>query len=436
MGKNAGPTLCVVLKGYPRISETFISNEILLLESQGFNVHIISMRRPREAFTHASVNRIKARVDYLPSTILGHLGPLLYHNGLLALQHPLTYFRAVQKAAVRWMRTRKSATLKHLLQAGYLVNKLLPGSHIVHFQAHFAHSPTSVAMFSSMLSGVPFSFFAHAKDIYTSDREQLREKIDKARFVVTCTKYNRDYLLDLAGNSPTPVFCVYHGINLDYFSPQTALKPCKPPYHLLTVARMTEKKGLDTVYHALAILEKKGILFTHSLIGKGDDHDAVVKLIKQLDLEDSTTLCGTLTHEDVIEYYKTCDLFVLGCRIARNGDRDGIPNVMAESMAMKLPVVATDVSGIPEFLEDNISGKMVPSENPEALADAMQVLLEDETLRNAVTDTARKRIVEKFDNKILIKELSQIYLKNIPELQTGRSCRIAEKADLTSPGVS
>jgi len=168
MGKNAGSTLAVVLKGYPRISETFISNEILLLESLGFNVHIISMRKPREAFTHESVKQIKARVDYLPSTILANLLPLLYHNFSLIVKQPIRYFKVAQKAGVRWLRTRKSATLKHLLQAGYLVNKLLPGQNIVHFQAHFAHSPTSVAMFSSLLSGVPFSFFAHAKDIYTS----------------------------------------------------------------------------------------------------------------------------------------------------------------------------------------------------------------------------------------------------------------------------
>ncbi len=416
MGKNAGSTLAVVLKGYPRISETFISNEILLLESLGFNVHIISMRKPREAFTHESVKQIKARVDYLPSTILANLLPLLYHNFSLIFKQPIRYFKVAQKAGVRWLRTRKSATLKHLLQAGYLVNKLLPGQNIVHFQAHFAHSPTSVAMFSSLLSGVPFSFFAHAKDIYTSNEDQLREKIDKARFVVTCTNYNKKHLSKLALGSTTPIFCVYHGINLDYFSPDKTLIACSSPYQLLTVARMTEKKGLNTIYQALAILKKRGVPFVHSLIGKGDDHDKVVELIKSLDLEDVTQLCGTLAHEDVIEYYKKCDLFVLGCQIAENGDRDGIPNVMAESMAMKLPVVATNVSGIPEFLEDNETGKMVVPKNPEALADAILALLEDESLRQKVTTEARKRIEKDFNNQVLIKDLSQIYLDNIPDL--------------------
>ena len=421
MEKNTSTTLCMVLKGYPRISETFISNEILVLESLGFHIHIISMRHPREAFTHASVKQIKANVDYLPSSILRHILPLGYHNLMLALKRPKVYFQAVKKAAVRWMRTRKSATLKHLLQAGYLVHKCLPGKNIVHFQAHFVHSPTSVALFSSLLSGIPFSFFAHAKDIYTSDPRQLKEKIDMARFVVTCTRYNRNYLSTLAGTTNTPIFCVYHGINLGYFSPKADHVSCSAPYQLLTVARITEKKGLENVYRALAILRDRGLEFTHTLIGEGEDKDKVVRLIKTLGLENRTRLCGTLTHEDVIDHYASSDLFVLGCQIAGNGDRDGIPNVMAESMAMNLPVVATRVSGIPEFLEDRVSGMMVPQKDPLALANAMEMILTDDELRKKVTLEARKRITRDFNNQKLIKDLAGIYCDMIPGLAAGQT---------------
>ena len=406
----------MVLKGYPRISETFISNEILLLESIGFSIHIISMREPRESFAHAGVGKIKAEVQYLPSTILDHLLPLGYHNLMLALKRPKIYFKALKTAAARWWRTKTSATLKHLLQAGYLVHHCLPGKHIIHFQAHFAHSPTSVAMFSSILSGIPFSFFAHAKDIYTSDRRQLKEKMDMAKFVVTCTRYNQKYLKELAGDGNTPIFCVYHGINLDYFSPRAKPDACTPPYKILTVARMIEKKGLDIVYQALAILRDKGIRFKHALIGEGADNHKVVLLIKTLGLESVTELAGTLAHESVIEYYAEADLFVLGCKVAADGDRDGIPNVMAESMAMNVPVVATDVSGIPEFLEDQVTGKMVAQNDPSALADAMELLLTDEALRKQVIPEARKRIVRDFNNKELIQDLARIYCDRIPGL--------------------
>jgi len=183
----------MVLKGYPRISETFISNEILLLERLGFSIHLFSMRHPREPFTHHGVKEIRAAVDYLPERLLASLPRSLYHNFQLAVKKPRNYSRAFQTAVRRFLRTRKSATIKHLLQAGYLVNHFLPGRNVVHFHAHFAHSPTSVAMFASQLSGIPFSFTAHAKDIYTSNPEQLKEKISLARFVVTCTEYNRRY---------------------------------------------------------------------------------------------------------------------------------------------------------------------------------------------------------------------------------------------------
>jgi len=416
MEPNKKPVLGMVLKGYPRISETFISNEILLLESLGFKVHIFSMRHPREAFTHASIKQIKAEVDYLPSTIMDHLPRLAYHNLALALKRPAAYAKAAKKAVTRWMRTRKSATLKHLLQAGYLVNHCLPGKEVVHFQAHFAHSPTSVALFSSLLSGVSFSFFGHAKDIYTSNPHQLKEKIEMAKFVVTCTLYNQNHLSNLAPEAANKLHCVYHGINLDYFSFEKKHHTCSEPYKLLTVARMTEKKGLDQIYRALKILKDRGMKFTHYLIGEGDDKDKIIAQIKSLDLEDVTVLCGTLTHEDVIGHYQDADLFILGCKIAANGDRDGIPNVMAESMAMGLPVVATHVSGIPEFLEDGVSGVMVPPEDVGALAQGIKRALTDEALRRQVTEEARKRVEAKFNNKLLIRDLAKVYADRIPAL--------------------
>src|SRR5210317_2195368 len=199
------PVLGIMLKGYPRISETFISNEILLLEKLGFAIHLFSMRRPRENFSHESVKKIRAKVDYLPETLIKPLPQLLYHNLLLAAKKPVVYAAALRSAYRRFSRTHKSATIKHLLQAGYLAHRFLPASGITHLHAHFAHSPTSVAMFTSHLTGLPFSFTAHAKDIYTSNLEQLREKIQQARFVITCTEYNRRNLSKISDGHLTPI---------------------------------------------------------------------------------------------------------------------------------------------------------------------------------------------------------------------------------------
>ncbi len=410
------PFLGMILKGYPRISESFISNEILLLEQQGIPIHIFSMRHPRESFSHKSVQQIKARVDYLPQSILEALPQLLFYNLVLVMKKPRAYMRAILVAFRRFLRTHNSATIKHLLQAGYLVQKLLPESRVVHFHAHFAHSPSSVAMFASQLSGIDFSFTGHAKDIYTSNPLQLKEKMAKARFVVTCTEFNRRHLSTLAGNGDIPLYRMYHGIDLGLFSVGETRRHPTTPYHFLTVARLVPKKGLPTVYRALQRLQNKGIDFQHTLIGDGDDRDKLLALIRDLGLSGSCRWVGTLTHEGVLDYYRRSDLFALGCEQAANGDQDGIPNVFVECLAMGLPVVGTRLSAIPELIEDGKTGLLVQPGNDKEMARAMLRTLTDTDLRGQIIRSGKERVRQAFNNRNLIKDLFFIYRKEVPEL--------------------
>ncbi len=412
----------MILKGYPRISETFISNEILLLERLGFSIHLFSMRRPRERFSHQSVKEIRAAVDYLPETLLVPLPWFLYHNIMLAGKRPDHYSLALRTALKRFVRTRRSATIKHLLQAGYLVHHLLPGSGVTHLHAHFAHSPTSVAMFASQLSGLPYSFTAHAKDIYTSDPRQIREKIVRARFVVTCTAYNKHYLMNISSGCATPIHHIYHGIDTDLFSGDRQDRKPFQPYRILTVARMTSKKGLPTVYRALRHLIDMGIRIQHTFIGDGEERNQILALIGTLGLNDVTRWLGTQPHHVVLKHYRQADLFVLGCEVAPNGDRDGIPNVLLESMAIGVPVVATNISAIPELVENGKTGLLVPSGQPDKMARAMARLLTDGDLRERVITAARKLVETKFDNKALTLDLANIHRREI-ELHSERNPR-------------
>lgn len=412
MSPPGKPVLGMVLKGYPRISETFISNEIRLLEKLGFSIHIFSMRQPRESFSHESVKEIRAPVDYLPETLLRPLPLLMYHNLSLALKNPGNYTRALKMAVRRFGRTRKPATIKHLLQAGYLVNHLLPGSGVIHLHAHFAHSPTSVALFAGLLSGLPFSFTGHAKDIYTSDPRQLREKIGLARFVITCTEYNRRHLMGISGGGTTPIHRVYHGIDTGLFACDTRKEKKRnvsTPCRILTVARLTPKKGLPTVCRAVRLLSDQGFSVRHTLIGDGEDRRKLLATIRELRLDGITEWMGTRPHHVVLEQYRRADLFALGCEVAPNGDRDGIPNVFLESMAMGVPVVATRVSAIPELVEDNETGLLVSPGNPVQMAEAMSRLLTDTDLRRRIVAAAKQRIARDFDNTALIQDLAKIY---------------------------
>jgi glycosyltransferase involved in cell wall biosynthesis len=403
------PVLGVILKGYPRISETFISNEILLLEGLGFPIHIFSMRRGRENFAHPAVAAVRARVDYLPETFLKNAHRLFYRNLRLALVRPAAYAAGIRTALARYRRTRNPATWRHFLQAGYLVEKCLPGRGVAHLHAHFAHSPTSVALFASVLSGLTFSFTAHAKDIYTSQAEQLREKIARARFVATCTEYNRRHLQNLAAGLETPIHRVYHGIDTALFSgggePHAAPSP---PYRILTVARLIAKKGIPTVLEALRLLRDRGIAFTYTLIGDGAERDATLARIGQLGLEPVCRWLGTQPHPVVLAHFRRADVFVLGSEVAGDGDRDGIPNVILESMGMGVPVVATSVSAIPEAVEAGSSGLLVPPGNPPLLADALQSMLTDPGLRRRVIAAARERVSRDFDNRAQIGQLAAL----------------------------
>ena len=404
------PVLGYILKGYPRISETFISNEILLLEQLGFSLRLFPMRQPRETFCHASVKEIKAQVDYLPTELLLDFPRLLLPNLFLAMKRPQIFLNTLNIAKEGLTKGKKQATLKHLLQAGYLTNNhLLKDQNIVHLHGHFAHSPTSVTMFASLLSGIPFSFTAHAKDIYTSRKEKLKKKIERAQFVVTCTKHNKENLQAIAESCPTPIHCIYHGIDLNLFKQSTPQVADHNPFRLLTVARLTEKKGLPTLYKALSLLANKGLSFQHTLIGDGDDREKTLTLISSLGLTKHCRWLGTQTHDQVINHFKESDLFVLGCQIAKNGDRDGIPNVLIESLAMGVPALSTHVSAIPELLINGQTGMTVPPSQPEALAEMMMKILTDQDLRKHLIAGGQQYVRETFDNTKWIKKLAAVF---------------------------
>lgn len=413
---SATPTLAYILKGFPRISETFISNEILLLEKLGFSMRLFPMRKGRESFCHDSVKQIKASVDYLPTELLLDFRRLIIPNIFLAVKQPERYLHALREATRRYQRTGRIATFKHLFQGGYLTQThLSKDPSICQLHGHFAHSPTSVTMFASLLSGLPFSFTAHAKDIYTSHPDQLREKLARALFVTTCTRHNAEFLKKLSPDD-SRIHCNYHGIDIRLFNNSSYRFTARPPYSLLTVARIIKKKGLPTVYHALRKLADRGIDFTHELIGDGDDRDEILALISELKLENRCRWLGTLAHDKVLQQFRRSDCFVLGCEIAEDGDRDGIPNVIVESLAMGVPVVSTNVSAIPEILIGGKTGLTVDQKNPAALADAMQQILTDSELRKQVIENGKSFVAEHFDNHKLIIDLARVFINTNPAL--------------------
>jgi glycosyltransferase involved in cell wall biosynthesis len=296
---------------------------------------------------------------------------------------------------------------------------------IAHLHAHFCHTPASVALFASELSGLPFSFTAHAKDIYTSDPSQLARKMASARFIVTCTRYNAQYLGRIAADAgiSTPIHTIYHGIDVDFFKFAPPAKNA-PPYEILSVGRLVPKKGYEDLLAALELLDRSGLDFRFTHIGSGEIEPQIKDLVRRLGLGHRVRMLGTLSHEEVISYYRNADCFALACKVALNGDRDGIPNVLVEAMAVGLPVVATRVSAIPELVEDGVTGTLVEPDNPRAMAEAIGGLLRRPAEARSLVERARARVEQDFDNKQCVMRLHSLFRDALGERRGNAAAKV------------
>jgi glycosyltransferase involved in cell wall biosynthesis len=412
--------IAYIVKGFPRLSESFITNEILQLESQGMALRIYTLKGGEQAAMSA-LDSLQAMVQRVPATSSLSATTLrrwLLANGAryapamarVALRHPWRFARTLL-AAVRMMyRYRKTDAqaaprktfVKEFLQAAWIADSVLRHAGVRHLHGHFCHGATTITWFISELTGMPFSFTAHAKDIYQADLnpgDLLVRKLQAARFAVTCTGANHEHLLGSAG----PVACrglhtVYHGLDVTRFAPPAARGEDGAPL-LLTVGRHVEKKGFLTLIEACHLLASRGLDFRCEIVGEeAESTPAMRALIARHGLADRIHLLPPVPQARLGAYYERASLFVLPCTVLANGDRDGIPNVLAEAMATGLPVVTTPISGIPEIVEDDFNGLFVPSEDAIALANGMARLLQDGALRAKLGHNARQTILEKFDS--------------------------------------
>ncbi|NUO82312.1 glycosyltransferase, partial [candidate division KSB1 bacterium] len=348
MTNTSDKTIGFILKGYPRLSETFILNEILLLERLGFKLHIIAMRNPGETAVHENVKRVRAQVTYIPDYFWPFFFAFIKANVRLWWRKPGVYWSAFSFALLRSLRQFSSSTIKRFAQAAYLVENHLNNRRdrdkaasrngrcaqidVAHLHAHFSHGPTTVAFFASWLTGMTYSFSAHAKDIYLQEHDFLRDKIAHARFVVTCTEFNKDYLQKVSGNA-APIFRCYHGLHLEAFTVPTKLHPTAVP-NILSIGRFVPKKGFPVLLHALHRLRQQGLQFHCRIVGSGPMKDELLQLLSTLQMRDCVELLAPMPQEKLLEYYRHAELFALACEVQEDGDRDGIPNVLVEAMAM------------------------------------------------------------------------------------------------------
>jgi glycosyltransferase involved in cell wall biosynthesis len=313
--------------------------------------------------------------------------------------------------ATFWSTPRK-IYIQEFIQAGYIARKVLESRCIGHLHGHFCHGSTTITMFVSHLTGIPFSFTAHAKDIYLqklNPSDLLSRKIRRAQFVVTCTEANSRYLKSVCPEVSS-IHTIYHGLDTSIFTPAAHGPDNNTVPLILSVGRFVEKKGFSYLVHACRILKDKGYSFQCRLLGEPDDQtDLIKQLLRELQLEDTVFLDDPVTQEELTDIYSECTIFALPCQILDNGDRDGIPNVLVEAMAMEIPVVSTDISGIPELIEHRADGLLVPQKDASALAGALEELLSEPGLRRRLGTNGRAKVRRLFDNRTTTVSLRDLF---------------------------
>jgi len=379
--------MCVayIVKRYPRYSETFIVNEILAHEKAGLEIQIFALLPPQDSHFQDIISRVKAPVTYLPAKA----------------DRASTFWERQKKVARRYpemwhvLGRFPNASPREILQALELTLHI-SRMQMTHLHAHFATTSTTVAQIASAITGIPFSFTAHAKDIFHKDNDftSLATKFEQAKYAITVSDFNYAYLTNDLAVQSKKVVKVYNGLDLDNFA-YSSPKQREPK--ICAIGRLVEKKGFCDLVAACQLLKNQGVTFQCEIIGDGELKQDLQHQINTLGIDDVVTLQGSLPQKEVKQRLRQAAVFAAPCVVGKDGNRDGLPTVLLESMALGTPCVSTDVTGIPEVIIDGQTGLMVEQGNPSALAKALSNLLNQSQLRTTLSQQARLLIESQFN---------------------------------------
>lgn len=396
----------------PALSATFVYNEILRLEDSGYQIVPLSVHRPHSPAREKALEDLGNRTEYLYQT---PRRKLLGNNLRMLIKKPVRYFgvlaTAVGDAWEVGLFNRIGVGLLYRFIVAARVACILVDENCVHLHVHFAHIPTDIAMYAAKMSAIPFSFTAHANDLFERGW-LLNKKVRRAGFVVTISEYNRQFLIEQAGPGHK-IHVIRCGVDHKAFSVRNGRASNSIP-KMGTLGRMVEKKGIDDLIQACKILKDRNIAFNLEIAGEGPMQPKLHVLVSDGDLSEQVHFIGPLVHEQVPHWLQSLDFFVLACKKDRNGDMDGIPVVLMEAMLAGVPVISCRISGIPELIEDGISGLLADPENPAQLAGAISRLLLDESLYGDLRKNAMAKVQTDFElskNVTLLNELFKEVLR-------------------------
>ncbi|MEO0928264.1 MAG: glycosyltransferase [Cyanobacteria bacterium J06643_13] len=399
-------TIAYLAPEIPSVSGTFVYQEIIALQQSGLKIVPISVHQPQVLVEDCEVIKLGKLTTYLYQHSL--LSTLLLSLGLL-IKNPQKYIAVFLTVLsdISQLGISRLSSWKLMYQFLYAcrVAKIIEANSCHYLHIHFAHVPTQIGMYASQLTGVPFSFTAHANDLF-ANQLLLAEKGRRAKTAVTISEYNRQFLLK-QGLDAQKIEVVRCGIDTskhEYLPLGSRANPVK----IGSLGRLVAKKGMDDLILALSLLEQKGIDFQLEIAGGGSLRSELEQMAIAKNLADKIKFIGTIPHEQVYDWMKGLDLFVLACKQDEKGDQDGVPVVLMEAMTIGVPVVSTRISGITELIEHESSGFLAHSNDPTSLAVTIEQLLQQSDLA-AITQAARQRVVEEFELTTNVNRLIAIF---------------------------
>ena len=429
MKENASAPVAFIVKGYPRLSETFIAQEIESLEQRGLEIRVISLRHPSDSTIHPVHRRISASVNYLPEYL--YQEPMRVWRAWLRVRGMPGFNGARRQWLADLRRDPTPNRVRRFGQAMVLAAEL--GADVSHLHAHFLHTPASVARYAANLTGRSWSCSAHAKDIWTTPEWEKREKLADVSWVTTCSQVARDHLAILAPleNAKGTVILTYHGIDLEQFPPpQSAIgrrngADVEDPVRILSVGRAVAKKGYDDLIASLAMLPGS-IHWRLDHIGGGALLEQLKGQAAKAGITDRITWHGAQPQAIVLEAMGQSDVFVLASRIAPDGDRDGLPNVLMEANSQGLACIATNVSAIPELIIHDETGLLVEPDDRLGLSSALISLIGDPTRRHELGQAGQSRVQQEFSHDQCIERVAGKF--GLPAQAADADVKVVRKA--------
>ncbi len=388
------PKVAYIMSRFPKITETFILYEILAVQKQGVPVELYPLQRERTSVMHPEARPLVEAAHFLPLIAW----PIIRSHLHYLRTRPRAYVKALwDHLRATWGSKRyffgalaffpKTVRFAHMMEA----------AGIEHIHAHFASHPAAAAFVIHRLTGIPYSFTAHGSDLHR-DRHMLCQKTAEAAFVVTISNFNRDIFVQACGDWVRDKVHVLHsGVDTEAFQPLDADRPPGQPFTILCIGTLHEVKGHTHLIEACRLLRERNIDFSCHFVGDGPDHAALTIQVASAGLSDHIHFEGRLTRQDVIAMLRRADVVVAPSVPSRDNRREGIPVVLMEAMSSGVPVIASDLSGIPELVEHEVSGLLVSPGDPAAIASAIERLARDPALRRRLGQGGRDKVQREFD---------------------------------------